>query len=179
MVEVNDKGLVAKAKKGDLRAMEALYNKYVDRVYRFLYSRTESKEDAEDITAETFLAVVERIDRFENKSSFIHWVFSIAHNKLNDFLRTKYKMNQTELNEYVLPFTSELVSGTSQELLMSMWKIIEKLPEKYRRVLELRFKKRLSLKEVAKVLKLSESNVKVIQHRAIQKAEQIASNLND
>lgn len=175
---VSEEKLVAKAKKGDLKAMEALYNKYVDRIYRFLYSRVESREDAEDLTSQTFLAVLEGISCFENQSSFVHWVFSIARHKLNDFLRIKYKMSHTELNEYTMPFENEVFSETSEELLRSMWKIIGRLPKKYKRVLELRFRDQLNTNEIAKMLGLSEVNVKVIQHRAIQKAIQMASDLN-
>lgn len=170
--------LIEKARKGDRKAMEALYNKHVDRIYRFLYSRVESKEDAEDLTAQTFLSVVEGIEDFESRSSFAHWVFSIARHKLNDFLRRKYMLHQVELNAYTTPFEEEITSETSDELLRAVWSIVKKLPERYRKVLTLRFKEQLSVEEVARRLGVSETNVKVIQHRAIKKAANIALKLN-
>ena len=80
--------LVALAKQGDGRAFEELYLLYVDRVYNYLHLSVGNRHDAEDLTNQTFIKMLESIDRFVwRQAPFSAWLFRIAHNLAMDHFR--------------------------------------------------------------------------------------------
>ena len=96
--------LAGRKEKSSLATQEdfsTLYRAYVDPVFRYLYSRVSSAQDAEDLTSQTFLQAYRAYESLRDQTSFAPWLFKIARNKLNDFYRGR------ENNIALLPETVE------------------------------------------------------------------------
>ena len=85
--------LVQRARNGDSEAFGRLYERSLDRVYRYIYFRVTDDETAEDLTSKVFLKAWESLPRFKaGNSPFIAWLYTIAHNAVIDHYRTKRQM---------------------------------------------------------------------------------------
>jgi RNA polymerase sigma-70 factor (ECF subfamily) len=82
-----DRLLFDKWIKGDLAGFDGLYGKYKSRVFSFLYRMTSSRDLAEDLLQETFLAALRNAGQFDQNRSFLSWVFGIAHKRTIDYFR--------------------------------------------------------------------------------------------
>ena len=151
-------------------ALEELYLLHFDRIYGYLHLSVGNRHDAEDLTTQTFLKMLEAIGRFRWKSApFSAWLFRIAHNLAMDHFRaTKRTQPEEEVPE---PAGSAEVSA--EEIAMrsigrqSMLDLIENLSHEQKQVLTLKFVFNFSNGEAAAVLGKSEGAVKSLQHRAL------------
>jgi RNA polymerase sigma-70 factor, ECF subfamily len=181
--------LVRSAQEGDPMALSQLYRRYLEDVYRFLYARTGSQTDAEDLTAEVFYKMVQNLKSFNAHSTFRTWLLSIARYTLMDFYRQQYKTPEVPLEQLPPaaladtpdrappsgppsgPPAADNNAGKS-DLLAD---ILQALPENYRRILELRFIEACSVKEAAQAMGITQNYAKVLQHRALNKAAEIGA----
>ena len=93
----NVRELVARGKHGDRDALEELYLLHFDRIYSYLHMSVGNRHDAEDLTTQTFLKMLESIGRFEWKAvPFSAWLFRIAHNLAMDFFRAGKRVQPEE-----------------------------------------------------------------------------------
>jgi RNA polymerase sigma-70 factor (ECF subfamily) len=176
---VNDIRLVEQAQRGDREAFVALYHRYVNEIYGYLYNQIGDAHDAEDLTSETFLRLVRSLDSFAGRSSFRTWLYEIARNQLRDHWRRNGRRPRTsDLNGVAAPESEQAPSGNPAAERLGR-AILEALPPNYRRVLELRVIEGRSVKHTAEELGKTEANVKVLTHRALKRAEEIASTLGD
>jgi RNA polymerase sigma-70 factor, ECF subfamily len=164
------RGLVERAQRGDRAALEELYLLHFDRVYSYLHMSVGSRHDAEDLTTQTFLRMLEAIGRFQWRSvPFSAWLFRIAHNLAMDHFRANRRWQpEDEISEHV---QGEETSAEEQALASlgdtSMLALIERLSPEQRQVLTLKFVFRFSNGEAATILGKSEGAVKSLQHRAL------------
>jgi RNA polymerase sigma-70 factor (ECF subfamily) len=162
--------LVARAQRGDVSAFEALYVRHVDRVYAYLAATVGNQHDAEDLTVQTFVRVLESIGRFEQRSTpFEAWLFRIARNLSIDHFRRSRRVEPTEApppGAPPQPSAEEQVLAKLDDrgLLAHM----RKLPRPQRQVLALKFLLSLSNAEAAAALEKTEGAVKSLQHRALE-----------
>ena len=168
--------LVDAAKTGDERALSELYQAYFPRVYRYILARTGNTYDAEDLTEEVFMRVLEAIDRFQwREAPFSAWLFRIAHNALISQRRKETSRGRTSQLNDGLPNDSagpeELVE--SRLVLNEVMQAAARLPDAQRQVISLRFAAGLSVAETARAMGKGEGNVKVIQHKAIAKLREM------
>jgi RNA polymerase sigma-70 factor, ECF subfamily len=162
--------LVEFAQNGDREALEALYLLHFDRIYSYLHMSVGNRHDAEDLTTQTFLKMLEAIGRFRWRSApFSAWLFRIAHNLAMDHFRaTKRWQPEEEVPE---PEGSEEASAEEDALAsigrQSMLELIENLSHEQQQVLTLKFVFNFSNGETATILDKSEGAVKSLQHRAL------------
>jgi RNA polymerase sigma-70 factor (ECF subfamily) len=168
-------------------ALQVAYDKYVEQIYRFIFFKVGNREDAEDITSQVFIKAANSLDVTQIAQAQMAWLYQVARTTISDHWRGYYKGVTSSLDE--MEETSPLhLSGDpiflgapeDDEIEPAVEKVravLSLLPENYRRVLELRFLQGCSLRETAAAMSITESNAKVIQHRAIQKALKVGAQL--
>src|SRR5213079_3245468 len=162
--------LVDRAQQGERAALEELYLLHFDRIYSYLHMSVGNRHDAEDLTTQTFLKMLEAIGRFRWRSApFSAWLFRIAHNLAMDHFRATRRTQPEE--EVPEPPGSEEASAEEQAMhsigRQSMLELIEKLSPEQQQVLTLKFVFNFPNAEVATILGKTEGAIKSLQHRAL------------
>lgn len=157
--------------------LEGIFARYLDPVYRFLYSRVGNREDAEDLTSEVFLKATRQLDGSRPEASMAKWLFTVAQTVLADHWRQYYRSGAPlpldESRAVNIPDTGRSMAPTERSTAI-VAQVLDRLPDRYRQVLELRFLQGYSIQETAREMKVTPDNVKVIQHRALAKAVQVS-----
>lgn len=151
---------------------EAAYESHSRSIYRFLFWRTKDAQLSEDLTSSTFEKAWTSRKSFRGGSEQA-WFYRIARNVLIDHWRKKKELfveNTDTLQEDARPSTGELLDKELQ--LQDLRKALHKLPKDMHAVVTLRFIEGRSCRQAAKELGLSESNVRVIQYRALKKLKE-------
>ncbi|HEX5468537.1 MAG TPA: sigma-70 family RNA polymerase sigma factor [Gaiellaceae bacterium] len=164
------RALVDRAKTGDREAFEELYLLHFDRIYGYLQMSVGNRHDAEDLTNQTFVKMIESIEGFEwRKVPLSAWLFRIAHNLAMDHFRARRRWQPEEEP----PEPPERLEPSAEEEAMqsigrrSMLDMIEGLSSDQQQVLTLKFVFDFSNAEIGTVLGKSEGAVKSLQHRAL------------
>jgi RNA polymerase sigma-70 factor (ECF subfamily) len=162
--------LVERAQQGDRDALEELYLLHFDRIYSYLHMSVGNRHDAEDLTTQTFLKMLEAIGRFRFQAApFSAWLFRIAHNLAMDHFRASRRWQPEE--DVPEPHGSEQVSAEEEALhsigRKSMLELIEGLSHEQQQVLTLKFVFNFGNGEVATILGKTEGAIKSLQHRAL------------
>jgi RNA polymerase sigma-70 factor, ECF subfamily len=176
----NVRRLVSRAQQGDRGALEELYLIHFDRIYSYLHMSVGNRHDAEDLTTQTFLKMLESIGRFRWQSApFSAWLFRIAHNLAMDHFRGTRRWQPEE--EVPEPPGSEEASAEEQAMheigRQSMLELIDKLSAEQQQVLTLKFVFNFPNAEVATILGKTEGAVKSLQHRALVSLHKRLANL--
>ena len=171
-----ERAIVDAAIAGDEAALAELYNLYFPRVYRYILARVGNPYDAEDLTEEVFLRVLDAIGRFQwREAPFSAWLFRIAHNAVISQRRKEGARGRSSPLSEALPVDSqgpeEMVAN--RLVLKEVMKAADTLPEAQRRVIGYRFAAGLTVAETARAMGKGEGNVKVIQHKAIAKLREM------
>ena len=170
-----ENNLIKQAVKGKPEAFGSLYDYYLPKIYRFILIKVSHREQAEDLTHQTFLKAWEKINTYKPQGyPFGSWLYRIARNTVIDYYRTnKDKVALEDVSPESLGIDNSLVGNIEisiewDNLLVS----IRELKDIEQDVLIMRFVEDMPHKEVAQTLNKTESAVKVIQHRAIKKLQQ-------
>jgi RNA polymerase sigma-70 factor (ECF subfamily) len=162
--------LVDRAQGGDRAALEELYLLYFDRIYSYLHMSVGNRHDAEDLTTQTFMKMLESIKRFRWQSApFSAWLFRIAHNLAMDHFRASRRWQpEEEVPEPVGDSEPSAEAAAFQSIgRQSMLDLIENLSQEQKQVLTLKFVFNLPNTEVATILGKTEGAIKSLQHRAL------------
>jgi RNA polymerase sigma-70 factor (ECF subfamily) len=162
--------LVARAQQGDRAALEELYLLHFDRIYSYLHLSVGNRHDAEDLTTQVFLKMLESIGRFRWQSApFSAWLFRIAHNLAMDHFRAgKWWQPEEEVPESEPPEESAAEEEALESIgRRSMFELIEGLSHEQQQVLTLKFVFNFSNGDAATILDKTEGAVKSLQHRAL------------
>jgi RNA polymerase sigma-70 factor (ECF subfamily) len=162
--------LVERAQQGDRGALEGLYLLHFDRIYGYLHMTLGNRHDAEDLTTQTFLKMLESIGRFKWQSApFSAWLFRIAHNLSMDHFRASRRWQpEEEVPEPAPPEESSAEEEAMQAIgRQSMLELIEDLSSEQQQVLALKFVFNFSNGEAATILGKTEGAIKSLQHRAL------------
>ncbi len=150
-------------------ALDELYEHYADRVYRYALARLGSVPDAEDITAQTFLAALESLQRFEHRGSIAAWLFGIARHKIQDHYRRDKRLLPLETASQIPSAGMELEDAVDEQLwLTKAVRAIRDLSSERAEALTLRTFGGLSAAEIGKIMGKSEDAVRMLVRRAIQ-----------
>jgi RNA polymerase sigma-70 factor (ECF subfamily) len=162
--------LVERAQQGDRDALEELYLIHFDRIYSYLHMSVGNRHDAEDLTTQTFVKMLESIGRFRFRAApFSAWLFRIAHNLAMDHFRAARRVQPEE--EVPEPVEDAELSAEAVALhsigRQSMLDMIEDLSPEQRQVLTLKFVFNFANVDAATILGKTEGAVKSLQHRAL------------
>src|SRR4051812_47242456 len=164
------RALVERGQQGDREALEELYLLHFDRIYSYLHMSVGNRHDAEDLTTQTFLKMLESIKRFRWQSApFSAWLFRIAHNLAMDHFRASRRWQPEEDVPEPVGETEPSAEAVAFQSIgrQSMLELIEGLSLEQQQVLTLKFVFNLPNAEVATILGKTEGAVKSLQHRAL------------
>jgi RNA polymerase sigma-70 factor (ECF subfamily) len=162
--------LVERGQQGDRDALEELYLIHFDRIYSYLHMSVGNRHDAEDLTTQTFLKMLESLPSFRFRAApFSAWLFRIAHNLAMDHFRAARRWQPEE--DVPEPPGQEELSAEDEALhsigRTSMLELIEGLSHEQQQVLTLKFVFNFGNAEVATILGKTNGAVKSLQHRAL------------
>ncbi|MEO5576356.1 MAG: sigma-70 family RNA polymerase sigma factor [Gaiellaceae bacterium] len=162
--------LVERGQQGDRSALEELYLLHFDRIYSYLYMTVGNRHDAEDLTTQTFMRMLESIGKFRFQSApFSAWLFRIAHNLSMDHFRANRRWQPEE--DVPEPHDSAERSAEDEAFQsigrQSMLELIDSLSQEQQQVLTLKFVFNFSNAAAATILGKTEGAVKSLQHRAL------------
>jgi RNA polymerase sigma-70 factor (ECF subfamily) len=138
---------------------DTLIHRYQDSVYHAAFSICKNAQDAEDVTQDTFIAYYNSKQDFQSEEHIRAWLLRVAINKGKDLLRSFWRRNRLSWEEYVDTLTFEHPEDGD------LFRTVMDLPEKYRVVIHLHYYEDYAVKEIAKILRVSENTVKVRLHR--------------
>ena len=151
---------------GRQAAWEDVYGHHAVGIYQFIFSRCGNRPDAEDLTAQVFLRALPNLRTDVSTPEIWAYLIAAARTALADFWRDHYGVVSTEVVGDIAIPTVQVGADRSDEVA----EILGRLPERQKRLLELRFLRGMTLRETAKELGMSVANVKVTQWRALRRA---------
>jgi len=169
---MDDHDLIREILAGDQQAIQKLHERYVDRMFHYIYTQTNSYHDTEEMLQDVFLKVARKLDQFEGKASFKTWIFKIARNVVIDYYRKQNKERRSIAVEkdFLEDIAGEDESAETTVLrnfhIDGLLQIINRLPSHYRTVLHLRFIEEFSIQETSEIMGKSTLSVKAMQRRA-------------
>ena len=163
--------VIGMASSGDTEAFSLLYERYVNRIYNYIYYRTGNPNEAEDLTSRVFHRALNHINHYNNRGvPFSAWLYRIAHNLVANWHRDNSRRNEVSLDDQPgLPQRAdhpEHALVTNQEL-ESLLKVIRKLPAERQQLLILKFVEGMSNAEIATIMMRSEGAIKSLYHRTL------------
>lgn len=157
----------------DLASFTALYDAYVNDVYRYVYSRLGNKTEAEDITSETFLKAIEKFSTYkhQNGRSIKWWFFAIARNLMIDKFRKKELLEFNE--EYTAWHDEKILDAVAdKDLISQIEEFIKTFKPPVPEIIQLRLWEELSFEEISQIVGKPVAAVKMAYYRALEKINQ-------
>ncbi|GAP20596.1 sigma-70 family RNA polymerase sigma factor [Leptolinea tardivitalis] len=171
MADLNEEEVLQQAIQGDAEAFSHLYERYVNRIYSYIYYRTGNTTDAEDLTARVFQRAMGRITHYSDKGvPFSAWLYRIAHNLVANWHRDNSRRQEVALDDQPnLVMTGEhpekqVVYDQEVEKLIS---VIRRLSPERQQLIVLKFVQQLSNAEIALIMSKSEGAIKSLYHRTL------------
>ncbi len=166
----NEAALVERAKT-DPETFALLYERYVDKIYSYVYYRTGNHHDAEDLTAKVFYQALHHIPHYVQRGvPFSSWLYRIAHNVVANWHRERNRRKVVSLE--IAPTTrqadespfSQVVRNERREALLAA---IRRLTADRQELLILKFVERLSNAQIGQIMGRSEGAIKSLYHRTL------------
>jgi RNA polymerase sigma-70 factor (ECF subfamily) len=170
-IEIKEEETLASASQGDKEAFGILYERYVERIFNYIYYRTGNVHDAEDLTARVFYRALNHIHNYTDRGvPFSAWLYRIAHNLVANWHRDRSRHQEIPLSDAptlhykgAAPETA-VVQTQDQEALL---RIIRRLPSERQHLIILKFVEHLSNAEIGQIMGRSEGAVKSLYHRIL------------
>jgi RNA polymerase sigma-70 factor (ECF subfamily) len=166
--------LVARAQAGDADAFGELYDQYVDLVYRYIYYRVGGVALAEDLTSETFLRALRRIDSFRwQGKDFAAWLVTIGRNLITDHYKSgRYRLEVTT-EDILETGRAQVADGPENQVLdaltnETLLEAVRQLNAEQQECIVLRFLQGLSVSETALIMGKNDGAIKALQYRAVR-----------
>ena len=165
-----DETILVSSAQRDPAEFAALYDRFFRPIYHYLYSRVASAVEAEDLTAQTFLAALETLPRYHHRGHFAAWLFTIARNKARDFYRNGAPLTQLDENH---PDESDdpLSQAAHSDQLEQLADLVSTLEENEQELIRLRCVSNLSFAEIGVCLGRKEDTVKKTFYRLLARLQ--------
>ena len=168
---IDESALVEQAKT-DAEAFGLLYERYVDKIYSYIYYRTGNHHDAEDLTAKVFFQAMNHLPRYVQRGvPFSSWLYRIAHNLVANFYRDRSRRRLVPLERLAPVYPrddagplEQVADGERREALLGA---IQRLPEDRQKLLILKFVERLPNAQIGRLMGRSEGAIKSLYHRTL------------
>lgn len=181
MLNTSDETALVLAAQGDGEAFGVLYERYLGRIYTYIYYRTGNSEDAEDLTARVFFRAMRHIGNYRHRGlPFSAWLYRIAHNLVANWHRDNSRRKEVPLDDTLMIRHQgdhpehELVINEERNRLLQ---VIRNLPADRQQLLILKFVEHMSNAQIGEIMGRSEGAVKSLYHRTLlnlrQEYEQI------
>ena len=150
---------------------EPLYNKYFEQLFRFVYQRVESKEEASDITSQVFLKALVNLRNYEyRKVPFSAWLYRIAINEISSYYSASKKNRIVNIDSLQLSnLFDDSISELKEERIEKIISALRHLAGEDLLLIEMRFFENRAFKEIADILSITENNAKVKVYRVLDK----------
>jgi RNA polymerase sigma-70 factor (ECF subfamily) len=167
---LSDSDLILLAK-DDQDAFGQLYERYVKKIYNYIYYRTGNQHDAEDLTARVFYRAMSHIETYTERGvPFQAWLYRIAHNLVANWHRDRGRRKVIPLDEFIasgLRSESPDKHAEDEEEREHLLRAIRRLPEDRQQLLVLKFVEQLSNAEIGEIMDRTEGAVKSLYHRTL------------
>jgi RNA polymerase sigma-70 factor (ECF subfamily) len=154
---------------------ETLFEQYFDRVFRYVFSRTNNRQVAEDLTSQIFLKILEALPRYQSRQPLAAWVFTIARNTLISHYRFTFRhpIQSLEVAGLLVSNPFPAIGGNTKNLdrYIDLEKAINQLSRKDHELLRLKYAAGLSYEEIGDLLGKSPEAIKMAMHRLLRKLE--------
>ena len=144
----------------DLQIYEKIYDEYIYSVYKYVYSKIQNKQDAEDITSTIFVSIFQALPKYKHKNNLSGWIFTIAHNSITDFFRKNAKVDNLELFENIEDKVNVLSEIINKEEINELMKVIASLSKDEKEIICLRYVAELKYSDIASILDINENKAK-------------------
>jgi len=172
---MKDRYLIEQSKKGNVRAFAKIYDKYVEKIYRFIFLKTSQKEEAEDLTSQVFLHLLDKIKDIKDKESEIRnlqaFLYQIAKNLVIDFYRVR-GVREVSLEKEIKDNLTDpkdlgrnIIVNSDVEMIRDA---LNKIREEYQEAVIFYYLEEMSVKEIAKMMDRSEGAVRQLISRGIK-----------
>lgn len=166
----SEQDLVERAQRDPL-AFGALYERYVDRIYNYVYYRVGDHRDAEDLTARTFYRALAHIDQYVDRGApFSAWLYRIAHNLVANWHRDRMRRQTIALDDAAVSaagYESLQEQAEANERAEALRRAIRRLSPERQQLLILKFGEGLSNAEIGQIMGRSEGAIKSLYHRTL------------
>ena len=174
MTNKNDQLYITKVINGDTNAFGFLVDSYKGMVFSLAFKMIKNREEAEEVSQDTFIKAYKNLSKFKGDSKFSTWLYRIAYHACLDCIKkSKQHHHSFEINEITfnqIKSVENVLEGIERkERAEIMNDCLLKLPEEERSIIWMFYYDELSLKEIIEVTQLSEANIKVKLHRARKK----------
>ncbi|MDO8668597.1 MAG: RNA polymerase sigma factor [bacterium] len=183
MNDITDEQLAADYLKGDKQALNFLIKRYLTPIFNYALSFTKDPAAAEDLTQEVFIKVWKKIKKFDSRYKFKNWLYAIAKNTSLDYLKKNQAINFSALNlgddnllfENLIkeagPSAQEKLESTEESIMVNS--AVNKLPEKYKKIIKLRYREGYKFREIAEIFKESIETIKSRNRRALARLKRL------
>ncbi|HKK54148.1 MAG TPA: RNA polymerase sigma factor [Patescibacteria group bacterium] len=172
-MDKNESQLIKKCQNGSLESFGPLYDKYIKKIYNYLYYRVPDKAVAEDVCSQTFIKALKAINSYsENKGTFSAWLYRIAKNNLIDYYRA-YKNDLNVDDLWYLEDDTDIESTADKKVKLDKIKnCLNHLKKEQKEIIILRVWDELTYSEIAEIVDKSETSCKMIFSRSLEKIKQ-------
>lgn len=164
-----DDALILSAMTGSATALAAIFDAYARQIYRYFFSRVGNAAEADDLTSQTFLKVIEALPRYRHRGQFTAWIFQIARNNAMDYFRRNHNQPLNE-DGFDLPVMDGVLDQViDQQAITTLRFHLRALDETDRELLRLRFVVDLTYAEIAALLERKEDAVRKAINRLTER----------
>jgi len=181
---INDEVALINAARTDPEAFGQLYERYVERIYNYIYFRVGGAGDAEDLTARVFFKALRSIGGYRHMGlPFSAWLYRIAHNLVANYHRDRSRMQEISIENLVVEDTSkssapEHLMETRQENDFLLALINDLSPQK-KELIILKYVQKLSNEEIGQIFGKTEGAIKSLYHRTLVELKERAKQNSD